>query len=56
MFTCKNCSAFISGKTISFKYNKWSEQVKDVKGFCKRCKQVVNANYDDFSELGIEDS
>lgn len=51
MIRCKKCKKF--AKALSIEYNKWTEQVKNLKVACKKCG-VVDGDYDDYEELPFD--
>ena len=54
MITCKKCHRLV--KNVITTYNRFSAEVKKVVGDCKKCGKGVEVDYDDFEELGIDES
>ena len=51
MIRCIKCKRFMGNKNkITYKYNKWTDEIKDVYGMCKHCGKV-EVEYDAFEDI-----
>ncbi|MFX1479992.1 MAG: hypothetical protein ACFFCI_17880 [Promethearchaeota archaeon] len=40
MLRCSKCKRFIKGNTVTYLFNKFTEEIKDVRGVCSKCGEV----------------